>query len=261
MKKILSLLLTFAMISGFCVNAAPSAEAATIKLNKTKLTLTVGKSYSLKVKGTSGKVKWSSSKKSVAAVSSKGKVKAKKAGSATITAKVSGKKLRCKVTVKANPSKKGSKMNPLSAYDTNTFTYYEEGKKKGKFSLKLLSFVSGEEAAELAKNNSENPKPESNQEYIYFKFKIHYISGSQTVNARDVFNYYYNIFGANSTRQMKNLDWGFFFEPVDDLGTTLLSPGNKVTCGKAVLVNKGYAPITYRIQTGKNSYSWFTTAK
>ena len=52
--------------------------------------------------GTSKKVTWSSSNKKVAAVSTKGKVTAKKKGTAIITAKVSGKKYKCKITVK-NP--------------------------------------------------------------------------------------------------------------------------------------------------------------
>ncbi|HHT58009.1 Ig-like domain-containing protein [Herbinix luporum] len=77
-----------------------TVEAATIKLNKTKITLDVGDTYQLKLTGTNKKVTWSSSKKSVATVSSKGKVTAKKAGKATITAKVGSKKYTCKVTVK-----------------------------------------------------------------------------------------------------------------------------------------------------------------
>lgn len=44
-------------------------------------------------------VKWKSSKKSVATVSSAGTIKAKKKGTATITATVGGKKYSCKVTV------------------------------------------------------------------------------------------------------------------------------------------------------------------
>ena len=47
-----------------------------------------------------GKVKWSSSNKKVATVNSKGKVVAKKKGTAKISAKVGGKTYRCKVTVK-----------------------------------------------------------------------------------------------------------------------------------------------------------------
>lgn len=83
-----------------------TAEAATkTKISKTAISITVGKKYTLKVSGTKKKITWSSSKKSVATVSSKGVVSAKKKGTATITAKVSGKKYTCKVTVKAKPKK------------------------------------------------------------------------------------------------------------------------------------------------------------
>ena len=50
---------------------------------------------------TKKKVKWSSSNKKIATVSSKGKVTAKKAGTAYIYAKVSGKTLKCKVKVES----------------------------------------------------------------------------------------------------------------------------------------------------------------
>jgi hypothetical protein len=258
MKRFLSLSLAFSLLISVGYTAA-EIKAAAIKLNKTALTLTAGSSSTLKVKGTKAKVKWTSSKKSVATVSSSGFVNAKTSGSTTITAKVSGKKLRCTVTVRAKNGK-GTKASPKSAYCSNTFTYYEEGKKKGRFTMKLIRFESGESAALLAKGNSTNPVPASNQEYIYFKFQIKYISGTQTIEAKDIFNYYYNIYGLNSTKQLTNLDWGFYFEPVDDLGQITLSPGNNVICSKAILVEKGNSPITYRIQTGKSSYTWFTTA-
>ena len=83
--------------------AAEVTEAAVtnkVTISAKKKTLYVGKSFKLKIKGTSKTVKWSSSNKSVATVTSKGKVTAKKAGTATITAKVGGKKYTCKVTVK-----------------------------------------------------------------------------------------------------------------------------------------------------------------
>ncbi len=76
-----------------------TAEAAKIKLNKTKVYLLKGKTFKLKITGTKKKVTWKSSKKKVATVSKKGKVKAKKVGTATITAKVKGKKYKCKVIV------------------------------------------------------------------------------------------------------------------------------------------------------------------
>lgn len=77
-----------------------TARAASAKLNKKSANMWVGDSLQLKVKKAKKKAKWSSNNKSVATVSSKGKVKAKKAGKAVITAKVGSKKLKCKVTVK-----------------------------------------------------------------------------------------------------------------------------------------------------------------
>ena len=81
-------------------------EAASVKISKTKHTLKVGKTYTLKIKGTKKKVKWTSSNKKVATVNSKGKVTAKKKGTATITAKVGNKKYKCKITVTKQTSKK-----------------------------------------------------------------------------------------------------------------------------------------------------------
>lgn len=77
-----------------------SANAAS--LSKKKVTLKKGTTIQLTVKGTAKKVKWSSSRKKVASVSRDGKVRAKKTGKATITAKVGKKKLKCVVTVKNN---------------------------------------------------------------------------------------------------------------------------------------------------------------
>ena len=76
--------------------AKPSA-----KLDKTSLTLTKGKTYTLKttVTGTNKAVSWSSSNSSVASVDKNGKVTAKTKGTATITAKVDGVSASCKVTV------------------------------------------------------------------------------------------------------------------------------------------------------------------
>jgi chitinase len=74
-------------------------QAATIQLSSTSFALEVNHYKTLYVSGTSKKVTWSSSKSSVAAVSSTGRVTAKAPGTATIYASVSGKKLACKVTV------------------------------------------------------------------------------------------------------------------------------------------------------------------
>ena len=72
----------------------------TPSISKKSVTLTAGSNTTLKIKGTNQKIKWSSSKKSVATVNSSGKITAKKAGTATITATVLHKTYKCKVTVK-----------------------------------------------------------------------------------------------------------------------------------------------------------------
>ena len=75
--------------------------AAKPKLNRTKVTLSVGKSVTLKVKRAKKKVKWSTSNKKIAKVTAKGKIRAVAPGTAKITAKTGSVKLVCKVTVKA----------------------------------------------------------------------------------------------------------------------------------------------------------------
>lgn len=81
-----------------------NVKAAAPKLNKKKITIYVGHTGKLKVNNARKKVKWTSSKKQIAAVSSKGVVKGKKAGSAVITAVAGNKKWTCKVTVRNNVS-------------------------------------------------------------------------------------------------------------------------------------------------------------
>ena len=106
MKKIASLLLfvlTLSLVSPVVfpigMNTTTVEAATKVKISKTKLTLYVGKTSTIKISGTEKTVKWSSSKKSVATVSTKGKVTAKKKGIVTITAIVDNKKYTCRITV------------------------------------------------------------------------------------------------------------------------------------------------------------------
>ena len=115
MKKRIAVVLSLVLMLSCTTAANPEVISAKTKLNKSKLTLYVGKTSKLKVKGAK-KVKWSSNKKSVATVSSKGVVRAKKAGKAKITAKVGKKKYTCNVTVKGvAPVKK-----PANTTNANT---------------------------------------------------------------------------------------------------------------------------------------------
>ncbi|MCM1284216.1 MAG: Ig-like domain-containing protein [Muribaculaceae bacterium] len=97
-KQLLTLLLAIALV---CTIFPTSTIAASkVKLNKTKATIYVGGSVTLKLTGTKKTVKWSSGKKSVATVSKKGVVTGKKKGSTDITATAGGKRYTCRITVK-----------------------------------------------------------------------------------------------------------------------------------------------------------------
>lgn len=71
-----------------------------IDLNKKKLTLKIGETYKLKVKGPISGAKWGSKDKNIATVSWSGKVKAVSKGSTEIIVKCGGKTLICHVNVK-----------------------------------------------------------------------------------------------------------------------------------------------------------------
>lgn len=88
------------------VQAKKQVKAKSIKLSKTTYTLKKGKKVKLKAtilpkKSTQKKVIWSTNKKKIATVSKSGVVKAKKNGTAIITAKIKGtsKKAKCKIIV------------------------------------------------------------------------------------------------------------------------------------------------------------------
>lgn len=95
-KKIGLVMLIFMMM---LVLFSGNVMAKRSAISATSKKIYIGKTIRLKVK-TSKKVKWNSSNKSVAKVSSRGNVRGIKAGKAVITAKVGNKKWRCKVEVK-----------------------------------------------------------------------------------------------------------------------------------------------------------------
>jgi len=112
-KKILSVIVAVVVIVLGGLGSVPvSAKAVT--LNKNSLTLTVKGKATLKLNGVkASRVQWESSDKKVITVSSKGTVKAKKAGKAVVYAYYSGKAYSCDVTVsKAAETKVETKAEP-----------------------------------------------------------------------------------------------------------------------------------------------------
>lgn len=107
-RKFISLILVLALCLSTFTTTNVDAKGK-VQLNKKKITLTLGAKYKLKLKNYKKKVRWKSSNKKVASVSKKGKVTAKKKGTAKITAIAGKKKYVCKVIVKKS---KRSSNNP-----------------------------------------------------------------------------------------------------------------------------------------------------
>lgn len=109
---LMAALLIFTPVTLPVIQTTNIAQAATVKLSKSKATIYVGNTLTLSLSGTKSTAKWSTSSEKIAKVSSKGVVSAVKKGSATITATIGKTKYKCLITVK-NPfiSKKSLSLN------------------------------------------------------------------------------------------------------------------------------------------------------
>ena len=102
----------------------------TLKLNSSRITLNPGKSYTLKVNGTKLTPVWRSSNSKIVTVNKKGRITAKKAGTAKITATLGGKKFVCTVTVKkasASSNKTVQNYTKVKNYLNKNGRYSEDG--------------------------------------------------------------------------------------------------------------------------------------
>ena len=113
-NKILGVLLAVILslsggfFTGLEMNGTVQTEAATQKISAKKKSVTVGKSFKLKIKNASGKYTWTSSDSKIAKVKTKKgkstKIVGVSAGKAVITAKRGSAVFECTVTVKAKSS-------------------------------------------------------------------------------------------------------------------------------------------------------------
>ena len=125
-KKYLSILTAIVLLSGI-LPVDVSMAAKKVALSDKKLTVTVGKTKTLKLKNNKKSVKWTviSGKKYVQLKNKKKtsvKIVAKKKGTAKVQAKVGKKKYVCKVTVKKSQKSTTSTNNSSSSGTTTTTT-------------------------------------------------------------------------------------------------------------------------------------------
>lgn len=129
-KKLLSLLLLIVMLVSV-IPVSKTIAAEKIKLNKVKAVLEVDAKLALKLGDIAATdVKWSSSAKKVATVTSKGVVTAKGEGDATITATYNKKKYTCKVTV-VDSNKEEVEEDVVLYEDDNVKIYFKGIGEKG----------------------------------------------------------------------------------------------------------------------------------
>lgn len=122
---------------------ATSVNAASVKLNRKQVTMYVGESLQLTLKNATKKITWSTSAPKVATVSKKGKVKAKKSGTAIITAKCDKKKYQCKITVRQ------THLNKTSI----TLKYGEKSSLKLLYPKKKVAWFSSDKRVAFADGN------------------------------------------------------------------------------------------------------------
>lgn len=145
-----------------------TVKNGTPKMKYKKVTIYHNYSKWLDVLNTDAKVKWTTSNKKIVTVDkSSGYIKGKKIGKATITAKVGGKTLKCKVTVKKEPV---NFFIDLYGYDTRSNTFYMTIKNRAKNKLRIYS--NGAYSLDKDyKSYDRNLKLTKNRKYIDIKGK------------------------------------------------------------------------------------------
>lgn len=97
-RNIITFFTIMIMIGLVAFFPSETKAAGKVKLNKSKLVLAMDSTYKLEVKNTSKKVTWSTANKKIVKVKD-GVLTPVSVGTATVAAKVDGKKYTCKVTV------------------------------------------------------------------------------------------------------------------------------------------------------------------
>ncbi|WP_026499508.1 Ig-like domain-containing protein [Butyrivibrio sp. WCD2001] len=137
MMSLLSIIVFWVDVAPFSLFSSPICASASatydaIELSESKVFLEVGDSFEISLKNAiESSVKWKSKNKSIASITKKGKIKAKKVGKTKITATYNGQKYKCTVTVAAK-GKGYPAANPQSevsgsAYCAGTDVYISSG--------------------------------------------------------------------------------------------------------------------------------------
>lgn len=135
MRRKNTIIILFALVLTLLIPGMAAEAKTKPKLAANKKTMTAGQTYQLKLKGVSAKakVKWKTSKKSVISIAKKKgntvTLKAKKKGTAVVTAIYKKKSYKCKITVKAKKKVKETTDNPVLNSKDVTLYYLSDNTK------------------------------------------------------------------------------------------------------------------------------------
>ncbi len=151
-----AIVIFFTVVTMGMIFGVQKAEASgKIKLNKKEIILDKGKNCRLKLKNTKKQPSWSCSDPSIASVSPKGKVTAKKTGTVKITAKLGKKKYTCTVKVKKQKTRPQEKnleiindkipFSPIAKEETKEKDVNEKNiEEKNNYAQQILELVNTE---------------------------------------------------------------------------------------------------------------------
>lgn len=266
MKKIAKIIL-IAMLTLTMTPLANTQAKTKIKLSKTSISIQKGKTYTLKIKGTKKKVKWSTSKKSIATVTQKGKVTAKKTGNAVITAKIGKKKYKCKVKVYQKKATKkptnpiGTRTNPADPRKGVTIQTDQ-----GTMYFKLTEVLKGTKAENrfLAMGQSESWMNESHQEnpntrMVLFVYDVQAVKGYSTypLYGLDIFNPY-GLYDGTCSKKINEIESCYLeddYEALDGVNLELYT-GVKSKMYKALWVPNNITSFSNQILTKDYKQYW-----
>lgn len=273
MKKLLTWLFV-AMLTLTITPAMNTQAKAKVKLNKTSISLQKGKTYTLKVKGTKKKAKWSSNKKTIATVTQKGKVTAKKPGTAVIKAKIGKKKYKCKVKVWQKTTKKptntntnptpnsvGTRTNP--ANPRAGITLDAEG---GRVYFKLTETLKGQDAEnrllqmnqsleEIKQGEYENP----GTTLVLFVYDVQAINGYATypLNGLDIINSY-GLYDESCSQNIKKIESFYLsgdYEPMTPVNLYLYA-GASSKMYEALWIPNGMTSFSNIVYKKDSTHYW-----
>ena len=173
------------------------AQAKKISISQKTAYLAKGDTLQLKIKNVkASKVRWKSGNKKVATVSSKGLVKAKKTGKATITARVGGKKYTCKVVVEKKSVNRARRLRDYvlkkgeEDQDTGLTVLEKELIDEEDETVTRLSVGATEDSKKLT--FTYYVRPDAPDEWRTLEMKINLISGKSKVKKGKItYNYQY----------------------------------------------------------------------